>query len=322
VPRLSRLPALSLLSALLMTASPAAAQTLTGRAPPAHRVVHRSLLALRANPIGLLFDGRIGYRLRLYRDEGLALRDNYAGAGAALAASPAYVRVGPYVEVAPASVVTLWASAQYASYFGSFGLVQSFQSPRDNFDDDELDRRDELDDGDPLANYSTSGLELTLGLDLQARVGPVAVRAQNRLIRADLDLRAEDTVFYDQTTDLLVPDEGFAYVGDLDAAYLALDGRLIVALRYTASIPLYPDDAYLPRERRDSDNATQRLGPVLAYSFYSRDGAALNAPTVLLLAQWWLDHRYRTGEESSQALPLVAVGLRIHGDLLPMAGAD
>lgn len=317
------LPALaSLLCLLCLTGAPVGAQTLVDRAPPAHRVVHRGLLALRGNPLGLIFDGRLGYRLRLLRSESLALRDNYAGGGAALTASPAFVKVGPYVEVAPASVLTLWAAAQYSSYFGSFGLLQSFQSPRDEFSDDEIDRRDELDDGDPLANYSASGLELTLGLDLQARVGPVAVRAQNRLIRADLDLREGDDLVYDQVTDLLMPDGGFSYIGDLDAAFIALNNRLVVALRYTASLPLYADGDYQPREVQEHDNATHRLGPILAYTFYSRDGAMFNTPTVLLVTQWWLDHRYRAGEETSQGVPLIALGFRFQGDLLPLAPPD
>jgi hypothetical protein len=302
-----------------LTWTTAEAQTLADRAPPDHRVVHRSVIALRGNPTGLLYDGRLGYRLRLHDNEGLALRDNFVGGGAALALTPAFVRIGPYVEVAPASFVTVWASLQYSRYFGGFGILQSFPSPRGDFSDDELDRRAELPDGDPLANYSTSGLELTLGLDLQAKIGSVAVRAQNRLIRPDVDLRDGDQVFYEQTTDVLMPDGGFSLVSDVDVAYLGLmAGRLVVAARYTASVPFYDSSSYLPGEPDESDNASHRLGPIIAYTFHSRDGAGFNMPTVLLVTQWWLDHRYRAGAESSQGLPMVALAFRFHGDLLAL----
>jgi len=303
---------------MILFSAPAMAQALAERGPPLHRLVHRSLVALRGNPVGLIYDGRLSYRLRMYSDEGLALRDNYAGAGAAVTLSPAFLRVGPYVELAPASFVTVWSALQYSSYFGTFGLMQSFGSPRAEFSDDELDRLDGLPEGDPLEPYSTSGLELTVGLDLQAKVGPVAVRSQNRVIHANLDLREGDTVFYDQVTDVLMPDSGLSFISDLDAAYLALGGRLVLAARYTASLPIYAASDYMGGEPEEHDNASHRLGPVIAYSFYSRDGSAFNQPTVLVLAQWWLDHRYRAGEESSQALPLVAVGFRFHGDLLAL----
>jgi hypothetical protein len=296
----------------------ASAQALADRAPPQHRVVHRELVALRGNPTGLILDSRLSYRHRLYHDEGLALRDNYIGGGAALLVSPAFLRVGPYVEVAPASFVTLWSSLQYSAYFGTFGLMQSFASPRDDFSDEELDRRDDLFEDDPLANYSTSGLELTVGVDLQARVGSLAVRSQSRLIHANLDLRGGDNAFYDQVTDLLMPDAGISFVTDLDAAYLALDDHLVLGLRYTASVPFYPADSYQPSEPQEHDNTTHRAGPVVAYTFFNRDGSSFNSPTVLLLVQWWLDHRYRTGAETSQAIPLAAVGFRFTGDLISL----
>jgi hypothetical protein len=212
--------------------------------------------------------------------------------------------------------MTVWSTVQYASYFGGLGILQSFPSPRAGFSDDELDRRDELPDSDPMANYSASGLEVTVGVDLQAKVGPIAVRSQSRFIRADLDLRPGDTVFYEQTTDILMPDAGLSLTSDLDAAYLAMGGRLVLGARYSAGVPFYGSADYAAGEPEDHDNTTHRVGPVLAYTFRSRDGDAFNMPTVLVIAQWWLDHRYRAGQESSQALPLVAVGFRFHGDLL------
>ena len=308
----------AIVAAGVLFCAEASAQALADRAPPKHRLVHRELVALRGNPTGLILDSRLSYRLRLYSDEGLALRDNYIGGGAALQASPAFLRVGPYVEVAPASFVTLWSSLQYATYFGTFGLLQSFASPRDDFSDEELDRRSELFDDDPLRNYSASGLELTVGLDLQAKVRSLAVRSQSRIIHANLDLREGDDTFYDQVTDSLMPDSGVTFISDLDAAYLAMSDHLVLGLRYTATVPFYSSSSYQPSEPQEHDNTTHRAGPVVAYTFFNRDGSSFNAPTVLLLVQWWLDHRYRNGAETSQAIPVAAVGFRVHGDLIPL----
>jgi len=38
---------------------------------------------------------------------------------------------------------------------------------------------------------------------------------------------------------------------------------------------------------------------------------------VLVLAQWHLQHRFRTGEDVTAALPCLAVAFQFVGDLLP-----
>src|SRR5688572_14347988 len=114
------------LALVLLLAAPASAQTLFDRGPPRHRLVHRSLVAARYNPVGVVYDGRLGYRFRLYEHESKALRDNYAGIGAGFFVNPASLRIGPVVEIAPASVLTLWSSLSLLSFFGSFDQLQSF----------------------------------------------------------------------------------------------------------------------------------------------------------------------------------------------------
>jgi hypothetical protein len=285
---------------LLSALGDASAQTLFDRGPPEHRIVHRSLVALRVNPLGLVYDGRISYRHRLYEHAGLALRDNFAGGGLALMVTPAFLKIGPIVEVAPASFLTLWASFQLDAYFGSFDQLQSFPNARVMYTDETLEAGD---------SYSSLGSELTLAADLQLKVGPVALRGRNKLLRADLDLRGADRVFYDQITDVLLPDEGWAYTTDVDAVWVGLQNRLVIGLRYSATVPFHDEAGH--------DKSVQRLGPLLAYSFFVRDGARLNAPGVFLLVQWWLDHPYRL-DEPGQAVPLVGIGFQVSGDLLKM----
>lgn len=33
------------------------------------------------------------------------------------------------------------------------------------------------------------------------------------------------------------------------------------------------------------------------------------------MAQWWLLHRFRTGEDVTQAYPYIAIAFRVEGDL-------
>ena len=54
---------------------------------------------------------------------------------------------------------------------------------------------------------------------------------------------------------------------------------------------------------------------MLAYTFFDDPDATFNRPTALLIANWWLAHRYRTGEENSAALPYIVLGFRFEGEL-------
>src|SRR5690606_35959672 len=104
------------------------AQTLLERGPPQHRVVHRNALALRYNPVGVLFEGRFSYRYRLYASESTALRDNFVSIGLAPGASPAFGRIGVVAEIQPLSVLTLYALHEVVGYFRAFDHLQSYPS--------------------------------------------------------------------------------------------------------------------------------------------------------------------------------------------------
>ncbi|MBM4378175.1 MAG: hypothetical protein FJ086_02575, partial [Deltaproteobacteria bacterium] len=157
------------LSLGLLLALPASAQMLQDRSPPQHRIVQRNTFALRYNPLGLLYDGRFAYRYRLYESQSVALRDNFVGVGLAPTMSPAFLKVGPYVEFNPLSVLGVWAAFQRVQYYGTFDLLQGFPSATSDFGD----RAIKVNTGRRLP---VSGWELTLGLNFQARVGPLVVR--------------------------------------------------------------------------------------------------------------------------------------------------
>lgn len=283
------------------------AQTLMQRGPPEHRLVHRNSLALRYNPIGVIYDGRFQYRRRLFLSESNALRDNFVSIGAAPGASPAFGRIGVIAEVQPLSVVTLWALYEVVGYFGSFDHLQSYASPNDEFDDDTIARS---------PGRSASGTQLILGANVQLKFSDIVVRTQMRFARANFNLRAGERAFYDPFYDVLAPDRGFFFTNDADVLYQAPFG-LLAGARYTVTKPLYRDRHYADGEARDHSNRSHRIGPLLGYAVRQGDGNAFNV-LLFATAQWWLVHRYRTGENTSQALPLLAIGVQTTGDLIPI----
>jgi|GEM_PF-5982523 len=102
---------------VVLAASVAPAQMLNDQGPPLHRIVHKNTFALRYNPLGLLYDGRFSYRLRLYQSDSKALRDNFIGIGLAPTASPAFVRAGPRTSSSTRS--RCWASGRRCSSFST-----------------------------------------------------------------------------------------------------------------------------------------------------------------------------------------------------------
>jgi hypothetical protein len=311
---------------VLGLASTATAQTLQYQGPPLHRIVHRNTFALRANPLGLLYEGRFMYRLRLYESDSMALRDNFIGIGLTPIASPAFIRAGAYVEVQPLTVLGFWASYTFVQYFGTFNLFQSFPSARSNFSDAEITRLGALERGPGgPGEYLTNGTELTIGADFQVKVLDFVLRSRARIVRADMRLRPGDTVFYDQFYDVMVPNQGWYFVNDVDLLYQTPNKRLVGGARYTQTFMFYDQRRHFQggEEFDPGINNMHRVGPFVGYTFKIDDGAAFNNPTVFVLIQWWLQNRNRTGparnpDGVTQALPLIGVGFQMTGDFLPV----
>ncbi len=307
---------------LVSAAGSARAQTLQDGPPPQHRLVYRNALVLRLNPSGLIDDARISYRWRLYRSESVALRDNFIGVGLAPGASPAFGRLGAMVEVQPLTILQLYGIYEWVQYFGTFNFLQSFPSARSEFGDALLAERGALPAGDPARNYVTNGTQLILGANLQLKLGPIVARPQARRRRPDVKRRQGAPGVYDIFYDVLAPNRGWFLTNDADVLYMPNPSGLVVGLRYTATQPFYGPEHFAPGDPRENLNGTHRVGPLLAYTFFSQDGAAFNSPTVLLLAQWWVSHRYRSGQQVSPFIPMIAVGFTFNGDLLPVKSAE
>jgi hypothetical protein len=85
-----------------------------------------------------------------------------------------------------------------------------------------------------------------------------------------------------------------------------------VGARYSLGVPLYGP------ESGGADDSNHRVGPFISCRFSDQDGAAFNQPTLALVAGWRVKHRYRTGAETLQAIPCVALAFNFVGDLLDL----
>jgi hypothetical protein len=306
--------ALALAALGLLAALPSPARA----AMPEEQLVYRNLSVARLNPLGLIDLGQVTYRHRLYASDRVAFEQNHFGFGLAPSVSPAFARLGLVAELKPASFLELFASYEFIRYFGGFNFLQSFASPYADYSDTRLRELGALEDGDPRRSYAASGRQLNLGATLQFKLGPVAVRNIARFMRADMDLRDGDRVFYDILFDALAPDRGWYVNNDLDVLWVS-DSGLTLGLRHTLTHAFYGPEHYAPGEDASTNpnHPSHRLGPMIAYSFWKGRGGAFDDPTLLTVLGWWLDHRWRTGADVSRAAPFFIVGFSFTGDLTP-----
>ena len=259
----------------------------------------QSIIVPRINPLGLFAASSLSYRLKLYDSELDLLKNNFVRVAAQPWVSPSWFRPGVRLDLQPLSILKLSVSHEFLFHFGTFGILQSFESPTEDYSETRLDLGKEAGE-----NYRPVGQQTTFSVLLQAKVGPVAVRNNAKLALTNFPLRQGDTVFYDQLLDILVQGSGWNFVDDVDLLFLT-DFGLIAGLRYTLTQAYYDDDT----------STTHRLGPLITYKFLDNPDEVLSEVTGILLANWWLKHPYRTGQETSQAIPYLGVGVKLAGKL-------
>jgi hypothetical protein len=137
-----------------------------------------------------------------------------------------------------------------------------------------------------------------------------------RGIYHSLDLQGEDTLFYDIVFDLLAPNRAWLTTTDSDILYLDPSGDLKIGIRHTWIRANYDETNFLDTESQQEGNeATHRIGPLVTYRLNPRQDVRFSEPTLILIMNWWLQHPYRTGVETSQAVPYVVLGFRFNGRL-------
>lgn len=283
----------------------------------------RNSTVIRVNPLGLFNDFRFGYRHRIFDrpDNPIVLRNTYWAAAGSLALSPGFVRAGAAVEFAPLAVLNLSAVFERVQWFGTFSFVQSYDNANANFSDSAISNPSIAMRGPPTAE-AAGGWMLTLQGILQAKVGDLAVRNTFRGVWNSLSLANNRPVFYDSFYDAMSPNDGWVLTDDFDLIYQNTELGFNVGARFTAVVPLYRTaDWGAAGEGQpglgDRNGPTLRVGPLFSYTFREGRHSFFNAPTVFLLAQWWITHRYRTGgcdECIPSGLPMIVVGFAFRGD--------
>lgn len=274
-------------------------------------LVYSNLTALRVNPLGVQNAFELSLRHGLYDPgDSEVLANNYVGLIVAPTLTPGHARLGVALDVRPLNILKVEARLEYLNWFGNFDLTQSYPDVGADFSDTAIEAA-----GDAGLNYATDGWQFTLDAEVRAKLGPVIIRSRAKLAYVDMALRGGDRVYYDQYYDLLEPGTGWFLLNDADVL-LSLGEHWIVGLRDSIATAFYPDSAYPGTTRSTTSVPTHRLGPLIAYRFSDEPGAAFNQPTVLLIVNWYLSHRYRTGADVSQAIPYVVLGFAFNGSLL------
>jgi len=269
---------------------------------PDVRLYLTSLNVVRWNPLGLESQNRFLLQKRLFDGASLLTRDNFVNGGLALKASPAALKLGPTVELQPLAVLNVRATYEFVQFMGTMGYLQSYADPRADFSDDARDLTDER-------AYSTSGHHYVVEPTLQAKFGPVVVRAKASIEYWDMNLReGSGATFYEPLLDSLIPGRGWVFTNDSDLLLLATP-RLTVGARFSAVWPRYTDA--MGAGATTVDNSHMRVGPLLAYALSSREFTAFSKPTVVLQMAWYLKHPNRMG-----AMPYVIAGFAFTSDLL------
>ena len=298
--------------------------------PGGWRLMLSDLTIFRVNPIGLETRARLGLQKRLYASESKVGRNNFMFAGLYPKLNPASAHLALGGEVQPVSIFNLRATVEVQKYFGTFGFLQSFRSPTANFSDQTLSDLETVPGFEPQA---ATAFHASVAPLVQMKFGDIAVRALFQLDYWDMKLRENDTVAYEATFDTLLPDRGWTLSTDTDVLYTGRPG-LAIGLRHSWVHPFYKQRHFTnPVETTTPDifgsrNAHQRIGLFGAYTLKDRGPSKFNKPTIIVIASWYLDHRYRLGapdamgpderseDFTSRAFPYLLAGFAFESDLL------
>lgn len=288
-----------LLTAVLLAAGPALAED--GETVPDNRITLDSLFALRGNPAGTAEALYLSYRRKLSNSDHVLLQDTFVSVGPTLMLTPGYAITGVQTKVQPLAVFAFRGAYEFYGSFGTAGQIRQFESLDEDYSDPALKARGP-------GTKRIGGIGTLEGL-VQAKVGPIAVR--NTFVGRHFNIRSDDgqIAFYDQSTDLLAPTQGWVWTDDADLLALLPNG-LTAGARWTTAQALHGTPG-------QASETISRVGPLVALTFFQRPGAAFNVPTVLLISQWHVKHPYRAGEVSSAALPTLTLGFAFSGDLIP-----
>jgi hypothetical protein len=286
---------------------------------PGFRLHFTSILGGSYNSEGVEEQVRFGAQMLLYRSKNPAFRDNFVFVGVNPRLNPTATRLGPAIEIQPASFFNLKMNLEFVDYFGSFSALQSFASPLSDFSADVREQNK-----DAHRNYGTTGARLSITPFVQFKVGPIALRNRFTFEYFAVDLRPGEPVFYEPAYDTLLPGKGKMLSDDLDLFYIIdlpaggffSHGRIAAGARYTAFKPLYDSTDFRPGEDRSKEhNEVHRVGPLVAFSLFDDGYSRFHEPTIVAYAQWYAAHPNRTGRDMPQGVPYLVLAFIFQSDI-------
>jgi len=282
-----------------LSAAPCLAEAQTGQSgitSPTPDTVPTGVLELRGqlggsiNNLGVQQSFDLSWRRSLSASPRPILSEAHVAVGGSTAFTPAHVRGGVWVELAPVSMFVVRVGAEPAHYFGTFDSLTSFDSRRDAFDTDSRRERGGAVSGTATRVYVTPTLQFRVGrllgatsADLEWWVvrccGTILLRTHARHAARCERRSVDDT---DERCALRAPAGG--------------RGQISAGLTHA-----------LTRVTHDSLNEIQRVGVVAIRRF---DGRVLGfaRPSVTATVSRYLDDPSKRGEWSGA----LAIGFSLH----------
>jgi hypothetical protein len=296
--------------------------------PKEDRFMFSDLTVFRLNPLGLETRARLGIQKRLYYSEKAITQNNFRFVGVYPKLNPVSAHLALGGEIQPASIFNLRASIEVQKYFGVLGYLQSFRTPTANYSDHHMKDLRGTEQTSLIYHASLQPL-------LQLKVGPVAIRSLFQFDYWRLNIRDNNTVAYEATFDTLLPDDGWTISADTDVLFVGRPG-LAVGLRHSWVRPIYESKHFVDNNDENiygTDNSHQRIGLFAAYTLRDTPQTAFNKPTLILIASWYISHRWRTGTPDlsdpdisgetnkddfiSRGVPYLLLGFAFESDIYP-----
>lgn len=234
------------------------------------------------NPPGVQGAAEAVRRRGLWRSSHPLLSETHAALGAAVTASPAFLRAGVWVEVAPVAPVVVRAGAEPGFYLGTFGALVPYASMQADFSREA--RRARSGEAEP-----GWGSRLYVSPTLRARAGRF-----RGLATLDLERwRAEGpgTIYYEPARDTLLPADGGTLVR----------GSAVVLYEHPwRRGPLGIGATWSRSQVRDvRGNRIERVGGLLRWAT-NRRRLRLPDPVFLLNVFRYSAHPFQEGEWAAQ----------------------
>ena len=236
------------------------------------------------NPLGIQDALDVTWSKRLNDRAEPLLKDAHVAAGVSLKATPAFGRLGAWVEYSPLSVVDLRAGVEPVYYFGTYKAFLPFSTASARFDDDVIEaRRPEAATG--FAN------RFYVAPVLKAAAGSVVMRVRSEISwwhAAD----AGEPFFYEPAWDTLIKASGSSMV---TVEALALREFKISDNKTLLAGPVYD----LTGIAQAKENRKQSISLLAVWS-KSGTFAGLKNPTIALKAMFFLEDPWRRHEPAAQ----------------------